>query len=359
MDAARLTLFRNARRFEQDLNERQREVLARIARGQTNAEIAAALDMTFDGAKWNVSEILTKLNFSSREEAAAYWHWRRGIGSRVGSALRSMVPASLPMKLVAGGGLSAVAIVVVLLALSGGSPERAATVEIPPYRMVAISGTRADPDGAGGSLILEWQDETHFRNTTIGGPDDPHDAGEIVTIVADGQHIWVDNSSLPEYSRFDLGFLTRNQPAAARASFSLGPTRLATIDALLEMLRNPPEASGLESPRFAEVVGNDTHLGVPVVIVEYRDVWRPETNSDGRSSSGAGTKIWIDPTTMFVLRYEIGPLNSGPPDDAFLTREVTSIEYNVDFPRETFTFVPPPGKREAVPTPTSPASNVP
>ncbi|MCK9517751.1 MAG: LuxR C-terminal-related transcriptional regulator [Dehalococcoidia bacterium] len=40
------------------LNERQQTVLALIAKGKTNPEIAESLGMTLDGAKWNVSEIL-------------------------------------------------------------------------------------------------------------------------------------------------------------------------------------------------------------------------------------------------------------------------------------------------------------
>lgn len=51
------------------LTPRQREVPARIAIGQTNREIADALGISFDGVKWHVSEILSRLDVAAREEA--------------------------------------------------------------------------------------------------------------------------------------------------------------------------------------------------------------------------------------------------------------------------------------------------
>jgi DNA-binding CsgD family transcriptional regulator len=56
------------------LTDREREVLALLARGCTNAEIAAALDVTFATAKSHVSAVLSKLGVESREEAAEIWH---------------------------------------------------------------------------------------------------------------------------------------------------------------------------------------------------------------------------------------------------------------------------------------------
>ncbi|MGK2964804.1 MAG: helix-turn-helix domain-containing protein, partial [Tepidiformaceae bacterium] len=43
------------------LTGRQREVLNLIARGYTNPQIADALGVSIDGAKWHVREILSKL----------------------------------------------------------------------------------------------------------------------------------------------------------------------------------------------------------------------------------------------------------------------------------------------------------
>jgi len=60
-------------RYKHDLTPRQRQVLDLIARGYTNAEIAVTLDVSLDGAKWHVSEILTRLGVDTREQAADYW----------------------------------------------------------------------------------------------------------------------------------------------------------------------------------------------------------------------------------------------------------------------------------------------
>src|SRR6185437_6693077 len=55
------------------LTHRQQQVVAMLADGYSNREIAEALDISLDGAKWHVGEILLKLNVDSREEAAAWW----------------------------------------------------------------------------------------------------------------------------------------------------------------------------------------------------------------------------------------------------------------------------------------------
>jgi DNA-binding NarL/FixJ family response regulator len=54
------------------LSPREREVLARIARGLTNREIAEELVISEHTARNHVTSILDKLGFSRRAEAAAY-----------------------------------------------------------------------------------------------------------------------------------------------------------------------------------------------------------------------------------------------------------------------------------------------
>ena len=68
------------------LTPRQWEVLDLVRRGLSDQEIADALDLTLGGAKYHVSEILTKLGVSSREEAAA-WQPPEGRPTRWGRAL--------------------------------------------------------------------------------------------------------------------------------------------------------------------------------------------------------------------------------------------------------------------------------
>ncbi|HEY7413566.1 MAG TPA: response regulator transcription factor [Ktedonobacteraceae bacterium] len=55
-----------------DLTEREREVLALVARGYTNKQIAESLYMSEKTARNHVSHILEKLGLSRRSEAAAF-----------------------------------------------------------------------------------------------------------------------------------------------------------------------------------------------------------------------------------------------------------------------------------------------
>lgn len=66
------------------LTLRQQQVLDLLARGQTNAEIAAALGISLDGAKWHVGEVLSRLDLDVRAEAARWWRQER---ARHGEAL--------------------------------------------------------------------------------------------------------------------------------------------------------------------------------------------------------------------------------------------------------------------------------
>jgi DNA-binding CsgD family transcriptional regulator len=63
--------MRILRRGPDELTGRQREVLALLRRGLTNEEIGRELGISTDGAKFHVSQILSKLQLSSRHEAAS------------------------------------------------------------------------------------------------------------------------------------------------------------------------------------------------------------------------------------------------------------------------------------------------
>jgi DNA-binding CsgD family transcriptional regulator len=86
----------HARRHERELSETQWRVLRLIDGGQTNAEIAEKLGITLDGAKWHVSEILSKLGVRTREEAASYWRWRSTPEQRLSRALAPVFSARRP-----------------------------------------------------------------------------------------------------------------------------------------------------------------------------------------------------------------------------------------------------------------------
>ena len=60
-----------ARKLGQDLTPREREVLALLVKGLSNAEIAERLSISESTAKFHVSNILAKLHATSRGEAIA------------------------------------------------------------------------------------------------------------------------------------------------------------------------------------------------------------------------------------------------------------------------------------------------
>ena len=54
------------------LTQREREILACLTRGKSNKAIAQELGISVDTVKLHVRNVLTKLNLSSRVEAAVY-----------------------------------------------------------------------------------------------------------------------------------------------------------------------------------------------------------------------------------------------------------------------------------------------
>jgi DNA-binding NarL/FixJ family response regulator len=55
-----------------DLNARELQILARVSGGETNGEIGDALSLSERTVRRYVSSILSKLNLTSRAQAAAY-----------------------------------------------------------------------------------------------------------------------------------------------------------------------------------------------------------------------------------------------------------------------------------------------
>lgn len=114
--------YRRWRRTRLDLTDRQEEVLRLIERGMTNGQIATELGITLDGVKFHVSEILSKLEVGSREEAVAVW-----------SESQSTRPglAAFAMKALAGIGAAVGTIGIVALALFAFRDDGVAPVEQP------------------------------------------------------------------------------------------------------------------------------------------------------------------------------------------------------------------------------------
>ncbi len=102
------------------LTPREWEVLALLRRGLSNREIADELGISLAGAKFHVSEIISKLGVSSREEAAA---WQPGSDrgfafGLLGVLSRTRHPFGTKVALVAAAGLIVVSVLLAVVALT-------------------------------------------------------------------------------------------------------------------------------------------------------------------------------------------------------------------------------------------------
>jgi DNA-binding NarL/FixJ family response regulator len=73
LEKVRELMTRPKKPKEQELTEQEEKILALIAQGMTNKEIAQELYLSDKTVKNYVSSILEKLNLSRRAEAAAYY----------------------------------------------------------------------------------------------------------------------------------------------------------------------------------------------------------------------------------------------------------------------------------------------
>lgn len=119
------------RRTGQELTSRQREVLALVAKGHTNGEIAELLGISVDGVKWHVSELLTRLDVDSREDAAEVWRRAQGLPTRFRGFISGVFSSPLAiLRIAATAGLVGAGATGAILALSAvhGTTSGPATV---------------------------------------------------------------------------------------------------------------------------------------------------------------------------------------------------------------------------------------
>ena len=139
----------------EQVTERQIEVARLVAGGRTNAQIAEALGISLDGAKYHVSELLGRLGLTRRDEIAGWYRSRRR------RRLRVLLAAPLARALGAAGvlGVAAVAGMVglvvvgaILLANADNSSEDAeAETRVPPATSApqpALAAPAQEPDAA-------------------------------------------------------------------------------------------------------------------------------------------------------------------------------------------------------------------
>lgn len=98
------------------VTDRQREVARLIADGHTNPQIAEALGISLDGAKYHVSELLGRLGLARREEVAAWYREHYGWRTR----LRGLFALPLLPLLLGGGAMTATVVAVMAVAVWGG-----------------------------------------------------------------------------------------------------------------------------------------------------------------------------------------------------------------------------------------------
>lgn len=309
--------FGSARQNERQLNARQRQVLDLLVAGKTNAEIGAELGITLDGAKWNVSEILTKLGLSSREEAADYWRWRSRPGANLGRLAHGMVTfqwLSRPLaKAAAVVGLGAT---VIAIALSLTGDDKTITVD---YYFEATYFERHEganfaldsiEDADQGTLRAWYQDPGHFRSesTTVRGTNTP----QVSFSAADGEHVFSNDGpdNTLKVSQVPPGFFQRAGPPNFRG---VGPKDWAPdVQGLVQNMNQP---SG-DLARWARVAGDDTLLGLHVVVVEFGPTWR---NGEKGTSGGTG-RMWIEPVSMFVLKQSTEGNDGTTQSESVITR---------------------------------------
>ncbi|MBA4180890.1 MAG: hypothetical protein C0506_09910 [Anaerolinea sp.] len=347
--------FESASLHESELNARQRDVLKLIAAGKTNAEIGESLGMTLDGAKWNVSEVLTKLGLASREEAAGYWHWRRSPSRRLQRSMRALFAATIGRAALGGAALAAGGVVAAGLLLQGGdAPDKVEPV--PPFYLEAKISVRPGPDDRTGEQAstsrIKWfyQDERHFRQTI--NNESPSLNSTSLIMVADGQDGWFYDTATNSYSRTPLP--PGGGAAASLLSLSawMGPVPATDLDSFVALLKSYVKDGTVE------VVGSDQMLGRPVRLIEMKSasgesVTLSTNGSETRSAGPVQTmRLWFDPATRMVLRYLAEPVGERQGIDLTVTR----LEVGGQMIGKVFLFVPPPGAIERSDTTTHSSS---
>jgi DNA-binding CsgD family transcriptional regulator/outer membrane lipoprotein-sorting protein len=353
--------FDEARRREGELNPRQREVLDLLVAGKTNAEIGETLGITLDGAKWNVSEILTKLGLDSREDAADYWRWRNRGVRKVARTMRGVFAGISLRAALGAAGVVVVGVSALAIWLAAGTDERAATGGTPgSFYLEASVVVRSDPSPqdigrsiAGSAtptgqptenkFALRWwyQDVDHARWELESLT--PSLDQKTVVAVYDGKEQWLYGSARNSYTEDPLPPMppeVKFRPIGLSAV--VGPVGAGRIDEFMQQFTT--RGNGAEWKR----TGESTILGRRVEIVELERPAAVTATAVASASAAAGTttvvltpepgvnRFWIDPATMFVLRNELTGSQS-------FVAEVTKLEMGAAIPAEKLRFQPPAG----------------
>ena len=286
--------FEHAARFDAELTERQREVLRLIAAGRTNGEIAEALDMSLAGAKWHVSEVLTKLSLPSRDAAAAYYRWREAPRRRVARMACVLAPAAWWKAGLGAAGAVAAGVVafVAIGALQGDAPATGPATPGLPFAMEARV-TRTSGTSATSATVRYWfGDPLHLRIESetpqvLRGDVDFGTPGTMV-LVFDGARRWSGGTVAGAvYESREILDPDREHPWGVDGTY-LGPLYAGSLDAYLASQES-------EDSRMLRL-GRERVLGIDTEVV-----------ARSRAGSAPGEwfiREWIDPERMLVLKFE-------------------------------------------------------
>ena len=292
------------------LTPREQEVLALLQKGLTNEEIADRLGISRDGAKFHVSEILSKLGVQSRHQAAAwqsagtgrFWGW----GTL--SAAAKKLSLEHVMKFTTGAVLAAAGAVVLLIALgilimesrSSGEDEATAksddTVEEQPTPDVQPT-VRTDPFGR---LEFGWGDKVTYG---IGGMDD-------VQIVADNTYRTIGDLSLD----FDLYLPTDAAEGDSYPAVIIAPgirlrsagTHADTLALIHRDFKNKDEFSAygrmVAASGLAAVIFDHRHEGFDLRVAKLEDLQAvvKDVREFIRYIRANGESFGIDPSRVCV-----------------------------------------------------------
>ncbi|MEX0781363.1 MAG: helix-turn-helix transcriptional regulator [Dehalococcoidia bacterium] len=183
------------------LTARQREVLALIARGRTNGEIAGQLGITLDGVKWHVRGILSELGVESREEAAEVWRVRPRLPMPGWFAWPGWRIAGI-----AGGvAVAVLAVVVVVLALRGGEPKE--------FEAAAGAPTMSPTVVPTPSAQLAFRECARYENWSLPSTDDLRDR-----ILLDERLLGADGRPPPAHHAYYLEYFWYNPVPSANSA---------------------------------------------------------------------------------------------------------------------------------------------
>lgn len=338
------SVFEHAERYVSMLNEKQMDVLRLIADARTNAEIAEALNLTLAGAKWNVSEILTKLGLDVREEAAAFYRWHTSPPHRTRRFVGGLLSWGAWKTGLATGVVAAVVVAGVALTIAFTSDESRPEINVPgaPFYAEATSG-RTTSTFETNSVVRWWygdtthgrleQSATQAKRRAVGG-DEPTFSDGTRTTVFDGTNEW--DGGLPMFMKLPI----RGESQWHEEGAGVGPVPQPTVDEFVASFATRGAGTS------ASVVARTRVLGSDVAVVELTQSIADESGTH----PAATARYWIDPLRMFVMRSELYfPGAAGPGSEATtITDAVTKLEYGPAQPPDRFVWVPPVGAVENV-----------